>query len=88
MKTCDTCTHYKPRFIPCYGCHNNDGWEPKPQTNGDRIRAMTDEELAKFVNDAEFGFLDRPGMCDVCDHHLVKACLDCWLDWLRQEATT
>lgn len=55
------------------------------RTKADRIRAMTDEELADFINDAEFGFLDRPGMCDVCDHHVVKACRDCWLEWLKQK---
>ena len=56
---------------------------PQPQTNADRLRAMTDEELADFVNDAEYGFLDRPGMCDVCDQHRVKDCLACWLSWLK-----
>lgn len=55
----------------------------QPQTNADRIRAMTDEELADFINDTEFGFIDRPGMCDVCDHHRMKDCLRCWLDWLK-----
>lgn len=54
-----------------------------PQTNADRIRAMTDEELADFINDTEYGFIDRPGMCDVCDHHRIKDCKNCWLDWLK-----
>lgn len=76
MKTCDTCTHYKPRFIPCYGCHNNDGWEPKPQTNADRIRAMTDEELAKMISGFESFALTCGGAWPP----------DKWLDWLRQEA--
>ena len=25
-------------------------WSAKPQTNADRIRAMSDEELAKIIN--------------------------------------
>lgn len=55
-------------------------------SNADRIRAMTDEELADFINDTEYGFIDRPGMCDVCDHHRIKACCECWLEWLKREA--
>lgn len=44
---------------------------PKPQTNADRIRQMTDEELADYLrwhND----LYSRNGMD--------------WLDWLRKEA--
>ena len=61
----------------------------KPTTNADRIRAMTDEELAGFINDTEYGFIDRPGMCDVCAQHRIQNCYNCyqcWLDWLKQEA--
>lgn len=57
----------------------------EPQTRADRIRAMTDEELAEFINDTEYGFNDRPGMCDVCAQHRIQNCYQCWLDWLRQE---
>lgn len=55
---------------------------PKPrkkQTNADRIRAMTDEELARVIAYA-------------CDCDLVSGfschgkCCDCILDWLKQEA--
>lgn len=89
MKTCGTCIHYELRIIPCYGCHNNDGWEPKPQTHGDRIRAKSDEELAEF-----FGTLpccppgeDLEELCfplDSCEGTEMK--VKCWLKWLRQEA--
>jgi len=53
---------------------------PKPLTNADRIRAMTDEGLAKF--------LMRTGACfhDDCDYCNGKDCDECWLDWLKQEA--
>lgn len=63
-------------------CRKNRTVEP---TNADRIRAMTDEELAEFINDTEYGFIDRPGMCDVCAQHRIQNCYQCWLDWLRQE---
>ena len=57
-----------------------------PQTNADRIRAMTNEELAEFITGADYGFGERPGMCDVCDTVTVQHCEECWLDWLKQEA--
>lgn len=58
-------------------------------TNGDRIRAMTDEELADLINDAEYGLIERPGMCDVSKEYRMtnlNECKNCWLDWLKQEA--
>jgi len=56
-------------------------------THAERLRAMTDEELADFINDTEYGLVDRPGMCDVCTEHRLKTCYQCWLDWLREEVT-
>ena len=55
-----------------------------PITNADRIRAMTDEELAKYICKTQY----REG--DVCPptHNCAvdKSCENCWLDWLKQEA--
>ncbi len=48
----------------------------KPQTNADRIRAMTDEELADFM----IGVAQRGGK--PTNSGLIR-----WLDWLKQEAT-
>lgn len=46
-------------------------------TNADRIRAMTDEELAEW-------FCDNVS-CDCgC---LANDCKACWFDFLKQEAT-
>lgn len=54
-------------------------------TNADRIRAMTDAELANFLND--IGECDRRcpakiGDCIFSD----SSCVAAWLDWLKQEA--
>lgn len=62
----------------------------KSQTNGDRIRAMTDEELAELIRDN----ID----CSICKIEVFetitcpgslmadgKDCYDRWLDWLKQE---
>lgn len=55
----------------------------KPQTHADRIRAMTDEELAEWIAgrypDCPPGVSPAPIGCD-------DVCAGCWLEWLRQEA--
>lgn len=58
-------------------------FEKKPQTNADRIRAMTDEELAEFIEHSPY----PPNA--TCSEEGCKfdTCVDCWLDWLKQEAT-
>jgi len=43
----------------------------KPQTNADKIRAMTDEELANILTTINFNKLHPK---------------DKWLEWLREEA--
>lgn len=48
--------------------------KPKPITNADRIRGMTDEELAVFIRDQ---IIDRN----------IGIPSETWLDWLRQTAT-
>ena len=47
----------------------------QPQTNADRIRAMSDEELAEFISS-----------CGCPDHarNCADSCKDCTMDWLKQ----
>ena len=52
-------------------------------TNADRIRSMTGEELAVWR---------ASGQCPTYHYHgdydcMSRTCEDCWLDWLKQEAT-
>ena len=55
----------------------------KPQTNADRIRAMSDEELAEFITVAK----ER---CDYCQLAYTEGactetlCEDAMLKWLKQ----
>lgn len=53
-----------------------------PITNGDKIRSMTDDELAEWL-------WFKVGKCppfDVCPSQCIPCeAKDCWLDWLRQE---
>lgn len=59
----------------CHTCH---GSRCKPQTNADRIRAMSDEELAKTLN----GSVCPP--LTSCNEG--QQCIRCWTEWLQQPA--
>ena len=51
---------------------------PKPskvQTNADRIRSMTDEELANFVHE---------GCPHIEEECTMKGCVKCILEWLQK----
>ena len=52
----------------------------KPQTNADRIRSMTDEELAKIIGDK--------CICPPTSEcaKFCGDCVACWLEWLQQPA--
>ena len=68
----------------CEDCHGI-GFIRVPKTNADRIRAMSDEELAEFLNRVK-----EP--CDYCDLESVPgACTESLCDsamqrWLQQPA--
>lgn len=83
IQTCSKCKNYDISISdePCRECQKafrrGDG---KPNfiasiTNADRIRAMTDEELAEWLNEtlvSPYYYLTTPEM---------------WLGWLKQEVT-
>lgn len=53
MIRCDACRfkEYGINDYPCSECDaTNNMFKPKAITNADKIRAMTDEELAEFLN--------------------------------------
>lgn len=55
--------------------------EDQTLSNGDRIRAMSDEELAKVISDGGC----PPKISDiVCD--TIDDCDTCWRNWLKQPA--
>lgn len=57
---------------------------PLKKTNADRIRAMTDEELAEWIEQ-----LESPKCpCDDWYYNCKKPhCNGCWLDWLKAEVS-
>ena len=55
------------------------------KTNADRIRAMSDEELADFIDRCEMNDIDyAKTFCDLCNGQYE--CNQCRLDWLQQPA--
>ena len=61
----------------CHGYDKCKQYKPDYTTNAARIRAMSDEELAR-----QFGAQCPKTSKRVCD----KRCHLCWLEWLRQLA--
>lgn len=80
-RSCKECAHHNPDFINkvCLHCSwpefagEPSNFKPKPITNADRIRAMTDEELARFI-------------CDQIIDRNIGVPSETWLDWLKEEA--
>ena len=55
-----------------------------PKTNADRIRNMTDEELADFICKTQFAFIPRSlGNIPISVYDGMSV-----LEWLKQEADT
>lgn len=77
----DDCSVYK-RYKP----------EPKPITHGDQLRAMSDEELAAWIENFTYNVTTCPkDKChleplDIGEPLDREECKKCWLQWLRQEA--
>ena len=61
-----------PCGVPCF-------------TNGDKIRAMTDEELDKFLGEVQWDVANHCGGVTEKQKYPVPEQRGVWLDWLRQE---
>lgn len=57
-------------------------------SNGDRIRAMSDEELAEFLEEKVVTWLwckPEPPVDPETQECLIPSCRNCCLDWLKKE---
>lgn len=72
---CINCNSYF-NFDELYKRRIGEVLKPKPVTNADRIRAMSDEELAQWLAGYVLNITDGRHLND------AKAA---WLDWLKQE---
>ena len=71
------CPWANPEEIIC------SSFKAKPITNADRIRSMSDEKLAEFMKYSGASCPDAHFVGDYSCHD----CKECWLDWLKQEAS-
>ena len=79
---CRDCKHDKGK---CVGSSRRGGhkncFEPREMTNADRIRAMSDEELAEFIDKCEAAGYDDSSIAWRESGEYMDT-----LDWLRQPA--
>lgn len=80
---CDKCAHCGYCDMATFGGHNPpitacSYFSQSKQTNADRIRAMSDEELA-------WAHAYRLASCYGCEASTIEDCAKCTLDWLKQE---
>jgi hypothetical protein len=91
-KDCPNCKFelYEADEIPCKDCGIDDReyWQPKPKTNADRIRAMSDEELMQLL----FTKISCGHICSFCvptmrtERKCDGHCRNGVLKWLQQPA--
>lgn len=78
--------------IGCMKCENESNFRSSYKTNADRIRSMTDGEMAELIGDnidcsiCKKKFSDR-GICPGSIVNGERNCYGVWLDWLREEAS-
>ena len=89
MKSCGNCLNYiwgddkTPIPDVCIKCQYIEGvegkvpsnWKPQPMSNADRIRSMSDEELADLIQEAELCGKEGASIAD---------CGMTTLEWLRK----
>ena len=89
-KLCTNCIYEKvlAGLAPCINCSpiTKNHFVGKHRTNADRIRSMSDEELAEFITPRKCVDCHIPdcGVGEIADN---KSCVERMLDWLRKEET-
>lgn len=85
MSICSECKHKGELSHVCDECIGGEMYEKTVITNADKIRSMTDEELAEFLEKSDFW----DEICDECKH--LDGCQDTifcaskTLEWLKRE---
>ena len=81
MDRCNSCRYQNDfEFHACHICHmEKDMYKPK-RTWADKIRGMSDEDLADFLSGIE------QDACCASTYLKDGTYIDSWDDWLKQEA--
>ena len=86
MGLCESCKNTSCGYASEDVIRCGDFEENTTQTNADRIRAMSDEELAKLF----CGFCKNSKICEGCPMCDVKCAeselAESWVEWLKQPA--
>ena len=77
---CHNCKKDANKCNEYHSCGACDAWEQGIFTNADRIRSMSNEELATILGDK--CICPPTGECT----RQYGDCIACWLDWLKQPA--
>lgn len=92
MEYCSRCKHQDKRGHeePCAGCIHNAIENFEPMTQADKIRSMTDEELAKFLGETVYEAGENMFYCsdyENTEHCIGHSCKECggFLEWLKSE---
>lgn len=81
---CATTACINPKYSNIGTAQYGQGGQKRIITNADRIRSMTDEELAEWLAKHN----ERSAVCPNFGAHDCQAsCRKCWLDWLKQEVS-
>jgi len=83
MADCTKCANRNNDYC-IFACENGESF--KPITNADRIRAMTDEELAEFMCHNVSNGTVNCAFCGAAE--FCRMGHNGWLDWLKEEAAT
>lgn len=83
MIYCKYCRNKKGCVYAGEDCTREECKDNIPTTNADRIRAMTDEELAEWY--LKISMCPCDAMNDGCALN-DDTCRRAWLDWLRKDA--
>lgn len=89
MNNCEKCQYDEicecKELLNHYGFRCKAFTERTPQTHADRLRAMSDEELAEFMCHNVSNGTVNCAFCAAAE--LCRMGHNGWLDWLQQEAT-
>lgn len=78
--------HCSPESKECQGCKRNAVDKYTRMTNADRIRSMSDEELAEFLDIVEQDGIQSQYSGVPCNCCTEKTeCDSCWKSWLQSE---
>ena len=81
---CETCKKYEDCKSGCGLTWPCGAYAQKFVTNGDRLRAMSDEELALFLDDVQRKECESLHLLENDGTLRFESCVNGWLYWLRE----